>query len=316
MSHTKEGIHTRGLVEELKKVKTRIKTYLRIVYTVKNWLSFSWNYLCSKEKYVVNFRRNEGINKLVIHGRSINYFMNFVNFYREFPNGFFDGEITKLRFNDRDLKFKPDNQAPILGDQFRYQVYKDLDVKNKTVIDIGAGCADSTIYFALGGARKVIGFEPEKEQYVLAQQNIKLNELENVCEAYNCAVGNNDIDDFRNDPALPKIYWKHLERYATASVPMVSLKTAIKIAGENEHLALKVDSEGFEYDTILKADTGTLRAFDEIVMEFHYGCGKLAERLQQCGFKVKCGKATTFYDAPRFPPYDLMNIGLLYAKRI
>ena len=55
--------------------------------------------------------------------------------------------------------------------------YNFLDVSGKTVIDIGANIADSSIYFCLKNAKKVIALEPFQYSYNYALQNIILNEL-------------------------------------------------------------------------------------------------------------------------------------------
>src|SRR5215204_1106883 len=39
-------------------------------------------------------------------------------------------------------------------------IYQQLPVKGKAVVDVGANIADSSVYFALNGAKKVIGLEP------------------------------------------------------------------------------------------------------------------------------------------------------------
>jgi hypothetical protein len=55
--------------------------------------------------------------------------------------------------------------------------YSFLPVKGKTVIDIGANICDSSIYFALCGARKVIAVEPLPRNFEIGKKNIELNNL-------------------------------------------------------------------------------------------------------------------------------------------
>jgi FkbM family methyltransferase len=55
--------------------------------------------------------------------------------------------------------------------------YSFLPVEEKTVIDIGANIADSTIYFCLKGAARVIALEPFPHNYVIAKKNIESNNL-------------------------------------------------------------------------------------------------------------------------------------------
>jgi len=63
---------------------------------------------------------------------------------------------------------------------------------------------------------------------------------------------------------------------------------------------------------ILNASDKTLHAFDQIIMEYHYGYSNLVKRLRQAGFEVK-------YSLPKYShniqAYDSnMYLGLIYAK--
>ena len=46
------------------------------------------------------------------------------------------------------------------------------------VVDAGASNGDSAIYFAVNGASKVLALEPDPESYALAEENVKVNKLE------------------------------------------------------------------------------------------------------------------------------------------
>jgi tRNA G37 N-methylase Trm5 len=63
---------------------------------------------------------------------------------------------------------------------FHYGEYEPLGVEGRVVVDIGAFVGDSTIYFALKGARKVIVIEPHPGAYAEMLDNIKLNNLEGM----------------------------------------------------------------------------------------------------------------------------------------
>ena len=53
---------------------------------------------------------------------------------------------------------------------FLENFYGNLPVSGKTVIDIGANIADSSIFFALRGAKKVIGLELFPKNYEMAEK--------------------------------------------------------------------------------------------------------------------------------------------------
>ena len=72
---------------------------------------------------------------------------------------FVTDRFIQFRYMDRILKFYFDiNGFVALGEIFRDGIY-DIDVKGRTVVDVGAGIGDSPVYFALNGARKVYAFD-------------------------------------------------------------------------------------------------------------------------------------------------------------
>jgi ribosomal protein L11 methylase PrmA len=62
------------------------------------------------------------------------------------------------------------NNGDAYIDVFLKQEYQFLPVKDRTVIDIGANVGDSSIYFALRGADKVIALEPLPTSYKMAKK--------------------------------------------------------------------------------------------------------------------------------------------------
>ena len=55
--------------------------------------------------------------------------------------------------------------------------YDDLDVKDRVVVDVGAGVGDTAILFSLMGAKKVIALEPFPSLYEKALVNVKINSV-------------------------------------------------------------------------------------------------------------------------------------------
>ncbi|MEM3192184.1 MAG: FkbM family methyltransferase [Candidatus Parvarchaeota archaeon] len=62
------------------------------------------------------------------------------------------------------------------------------DFAGKNVIDVGASNGDSSISFAIMGAKKVVGIEPFPESFGLAQRNIFQSRLESKIVALNKAI--------------------------------------------------------------------------------------------------------------------------------
>jgi GT2 family glycosyltransferase len=79
-----------------------------------------------------------------------------------------------LVFLNVDTEVEPDwlRELVRLMDSDSRKEYSFLNVVNRDVIDIGMNIGDSTIYFALNGARRVIGLEPYPYAFSYAKINV------------------------------------------------------------------------------------------------------------------------------------------------
>jgi FkbM family methyltransferase len=195
---------------------------------------------------------------------------------------------------------------------FVKNVYQQLPVKGKVVIDIGANIADSSIYFALRGAKKVVGLEPFLKNFQLAQQNIERNNLSDKITVYlaGCAARTQGVivdPDFNSGSASILKDFKEGIR-----IPVLTLED---IWSHNDLLnadspILKMDCEGCEYATILSADKHILQKFSHIMIEYHYGYKNLKEKIEKSGFKVLVTR-------PRVYTFARANLreGYIFAER-
>jgi SAM-dependent methyltransferase len=166
---------------------------------------------------------------------------------------FVNDRFIQFRYKDRTLKFYFDiNGFVTFGEIFRDGIY-DVDVKGRTVVDVGAGIGDSSIYFALNGAKKVYAFDVNVSYL---EKNIRENDLKDVIEPIRCECGpSNNLDS-------------------------ITLKYNIP----NESV-LKVDCEGCEYDFFGNAPRWISR-YHTIIIEYHNGVQHLADLLRASGFNV------------------------------
>ena len=191
--------------------------------------------------------------------------------------------------------------------------------EGNTVIDIGANIGDSTIYFALNKARRIISLEPFPFPYKFAKLNIAANNVKNKIELLNAGYGKDfevkvknkkskvdDILELSNDG-------KKINTY--------SLATLINMFGLNDDsdLLLKMDCEGCEYN-LLDEPVDVLRKFKRIALEFHYGYINLESKLEKAGFSVHHGKVLrSGCSEPSLKKMALANkdltIGMIYAER-
>lgn len=174
---------------------------------------------------------------------------------------------------------------------FLDNIYENLPVVGKTVVDIGANIADSSIYFAIRGAKKVIGLEPFPKNYEMARRNVESNNLSDKITLLlaGCAGNQGFVTISPFDKAWVGSSVKNSSQ--GIKVPMLTLEDILKQnnlqSGEN---ILKMDCEGCEYESILSASRDTIRSFSYIQIEYHYGYKDLKYKLEENGFVVSISK--------------------------
>jgi hypothetical protein len=69
--------------------------------------------------------------------------------------------------------------ASIMGEELPMweKNYLPVSVKGKTVLDVGAGCGETSAFYIAHGASKVVAIEPDKRAYSLLVKNVKANSL-------------------------------------------------------------------------------------------------------------------------------------------
>src|SRR5579859_2299559 len=130
-------------------------------------------------------------------------------------------------------------------------MYKDLNVRDRDVLDVGANVGDTAIYFALKGARRVIALEPYPSLHKLATKNIEADHLEKNVIVPNEGGAEHELirvdqhiitngeTDLRSAYAGKNVKVNNLEDLVTR----FSLRDAV----------LKVDCEGCEYPLLLNS---------------------------------------------------------------
>ena len=170
-----------------------------------------------------------------------------------------NSKVNKKILSVKGVKFynyfkKPNiDMKEILYEVFIQEIYRDLKVKNRYILDIGAAYGDTALYFASKGASMVYSYEPNKIRFIQAQKNIKLNSKKLI------TVLNEEADSKTIDMFVNKF--------------------------KEKRKVLKIDCEGGEYEQILKSKF--IKEFDQIIVEYHYGYLNLVSFLKNVGFKVK-----------------------------
>jgi FkbM family methyltransferase len=186
---------------------------------------------------------------------------------------------------------------------FDFGEYRLLDVKNKVVVDVGATYGDSTMYFLLRGAKKVIAIEPCPEEFKELLENLKLNNAVDKVMPINAALASK----------RSKISVECSSGKAFADT--VTLGDVAKIV-DIEGAVLKMDCEGCEYDVILN-DYEHVKLFDEVYFEYHaYATGVPVDvLLQKLSKDYKCEIVSDdeFYNWHR---YNKKLLGLVRCVKV
>jgi len=231
----------------------------------------------SKKEYFEFWNQELGQNELLKTVKNIHYKIKGNNIELEYQN-------KKIYFY-YDTNKQLNNTISLLNENFIEEQYKWLDVKGKDVVDVGANIGDSAIYFVLSGAKRVYTFEPYPYSYNIAKKNSKLNHLEDKIILLNEGCGKREFvtikEEYENTGGTDLKKFKEGKKIRIESLDEIVKRFNLK------HAALKVDCEGCEYDLILNASNEALKAFDQIIMEYHYGYRNIVKRLRQAGYKVK-----------------------------
>ncbi|WP_276929848.1 FkbM family methyltransferase [Ferroplasma acidiphilum] len=216
----------------------------------------------------------------------------------------FKGKIVSLKFFDNTVM--NGEFASFLGD------YDFLEpIKNNIVVDIGANIGDSSISFAIEGAKKVVALEPYPYSYKWAVENIKLNNLENKIEIINAGYGEHGI--IHIDDKVSTIGTVLEATEGGKKINLLSLNDIVLnyIRYLDGEILLKMDCEGCEYN-ILKEPDDVLKKFNRIVIEYHNGYENIKTKLESIGFAVEFTKPHIWYNKN-----TNMNLiqGYIYARR-
>ena len=172
---------------------------------------------------------------------------------------------------------------------------------NEVVIDIGAHIGLFTLYISqMVRSKRIICFEPIKENFELLEKNITENNIQN-CDYYNLAVysESKELKIFLNDMdgAAHSVFGKGKD---FINIQSITLKDIFDNNNISNCSLLKLDCEGAEYEIINSFPKEYFTRIGKIVLEYHFSdkypneLEKLKNNLRNFGFKlseniVDCG---------------------------
>jgi FkbM family methyltransferase len=274
-----------------------VRAYVDLRKFVVNWWDVLLVRLGLKKGAIIEIRQQ---NKKAYISSTKDYFRLVADIKTGERNQIFESLLTpkigndtiELIFRGKRLYFYFDdknqlvNTMRLINEVYLAEVYKWLKVENKDVVDIGANIGDTSIYFALRGARRVYAFEPYPYSYRIAKRNVEMNRMQDRIYLFNEGCGG-DVRLIKIDENYHSTRSSYLKEFPQGKeVKVIPLKTIVErfsIAGG----VLKLDCEGAEYPIVLRADTKTLSAFDQIIIEYHHGYIDLKRKLKENGFTVR-----------------------------
>jgi FkbM family methyltransferase len=182
-----------------------------------------------------------------------------------------------------------------------------------TVIDVGAGLGDFTLFAARVENTRVLAFEPFPESFTLLKENVALNQAKNIDifpEAVGSVEGTLLLDLAGGEPLQFQSRNSPITQPdSQIAVRARALSEAILQTKQGTCDLLKLDCEGAEYDILMKSSPETLAKIQRIVLEYHdgvtaYSHHDLVQLLHGRGFKVQS-----------FPNPVHGNLGYLRAER-
>ncbi len=180
-----------------------------------------------------------------------------------------------------------------------------------TILDIGAGLGDFTVYAARQSPHgKVYAYEPFPESIELLQRNLALNHVDNV-GAQGMAVAGRSGTLALNIGSAEAVQHSVVAGGAqTIEVTAVTLAQIFEANGLQQCDFLKMDVEGAEYGILFMTDQALLKKIKRIALEYHdhTSAGQhaaLRDFLVEQGFLV---------EVRRNPVHDYL--GYLYAVNL
>lgn len=164
----------------------------------------------------------------------------------------------------------PAHDRGILREQFDENVYrlKTEDVASKVVADLGANIGAFSVHAASLGAKKVLAFEPEPNNWDMLLTNLTLNKVSGTVVPRKVAIGDHAGKYLITDDAGGSFITSSYEGPLRASECLaITLDEALE--AEEYVDIMKLDVERSEYGILLGASPETMGKIGAIVMEFH-----------------------------------------------
>ena len=296
----------------------RLRSLFFLIKSTQNWFETLSVRYGNNEQCRAHFRSGYEFD---LTKKEWQRYMLHTHLFSLLPSAKLTNDSISFEYHGRQLNFNFGKYGfDTIFEVFAFDPYRDflkiVSPKGKQVIDIGAAFGDTAIYFLLEGASHVVAIEAFPSYFQLGQQNLKNNGFEDTSEIVLAAVGG-ESGSIVIDPALEDMFGTNLKKPEVGqTVPMITL-TELVDRYHVEDGFLKLDTEGFEYEILLKTPKEVLRKFSDMLIEYHYGFEKLQKYLIACGYSLHITGPTHVY-MPHLVGEEAKNMytGHIVAKRI
>lgn len=166
---------------------------------------------------------------------------------------------------------------------------KQQNLQGKIVVDIGAFIGDSSIAYAIGGAR-VHAFEAVPIFANYAARNAKLNGLDKRISVHPVGLSNRsgvvkDPDEIRSIASMSHNCLP--DNAESQQIQLVDAVTYLQTHGITHADIVKMNCEGCEYDLIGDARLLHYLNPERVLVDYHYGSQPLKKVLAECNYEVE-----------------------------
>jgi hypothetical protein len=223
---------------------------------VENWYSVAAVFLGLSRSATAKFRNG---NKIFLTKSGFHEFHEAL-FQQYLKDSGFTYTIVNGRTlitTDTGIKlFLPPDYSNVIDEIYVRKEYGKPTVQGRIVIDIGSSIADSALYFASLGAKKVYSFEVDSTRLELAKENVQLNGMSAVIETFDRKATSKEISSLIERTSLYDVF-------------------------------MKIDCEGCEYELIENLSDTIFSRVKNIVLEYHDGASSIMKKLKSVGYNVR-----------------------------
>ncbi len=142
-----------------------------------------------------------------------------------------DGTVS-MNLYGRRIKLLPPHAAMVFGELRMWEKsYLPVDLKGKVVLDVGAGCGETAIFYLKHGAEKVIAIEPNPKAFELLKENLSGLNVEAINTQFNLSHLQLQHDFMKMDGEGCE---KLLLSYEGEIKPCVIEAHSFNVSGEND----------------------------------------------------------------------------------